>query len=415
MSFFGPVVAKRVTETSTKSSWARSLFSAMFGGQSYTGKQVTEESALTYTAVYAAVRILAETIASIPLHVYIRVGEDGKKRARRHPLYNILHNQPNTEMTAFSFWEVMMFGLLFHGNCYAEIEKNLAGEVIGLWPLLPQNMTVGRIDGEVTYFYLLPDGKTVAIKKEQIFHVHGLSSNGIVGFSPLHMAREAIGLGLAAEEFGARFFGNGGNVSGVLEHPDVLGEGGRENLRKSFDETYGGLSRAHRLMILEEGMKYVRIGIPPNEAQFLETRKFQIVEIARFFRVPPHMLAELEKSSFSNIEHQSLEFVKFSIVPWAVRIEQTILWKLFSTQEKNYMFAEFSLEGLLRGDIKSRFEALDIARRNGIITANQWRALENWNPLTKEEVSETWRPVNMVPADTPVAVQTPTGGGETNK
>jgi HK97 family phage portal protein len=391
------------------------MMNMFFGGQSYTGKQVTEESALTYTAVYAAVRILAETIASIPLHVYIRVGEDGKKRARGHPLYNILHNQPNTEMTAFSFWEVMMFGLLFHGNCYAEIESDSFGDVTGLWPLLPQNMKVDRLDGEIIYLYTLPEGKTVPIKKEQIFHVHGLSSNGLCGFSPLQMAREAIGLGLAAEEFGARFFSNGGNVSGVLEHPTELGDEGRDNLRRSFEETYSGLSRAHRLMILEEGMKYVRIGIPPNEAQFLETRKFQVTEIARFFRVPPHMLADLERSTNNNIEHQSLEFVKFSIIPWGVRIEQTILWKLFSAQEKKYMFAEFSLEGLLRGDIKSRFEALHIARLDGIITADEWRAMENMNPLTPEQLAKTWRPVNMVPADTPVAIQDPSKGGEPTK
>lgn len=384
-----------------------------WGGLAYTGKPVTQDSALSFSAVNTAVRILAETIASLPLHVYRRVGDDGKKKARGHPLYHILHNQPNTEMTAFSFWEFALHNVLLHGTFYAEIERNQAGQIIGLWPLLSQNMRVERQDGELRYIYTLPDGtQTPPIPPEYIFTFHGLSGNGITGYGILHLAKETIGLGLAAEEFGARFFGNGGNVAGVLEHPLELGEEGRKNLRESFEETYTGLSKAHRVLILEEGAKYNKIGIPPNEAQFLETRKFQVTEIARFFRVPPHMLADLERSTNNNIEHQSLEFVKYSITPWVVRIEQAILWKLFSENEKKNLFSEFALDGLLRGDIKSRFEALDIARRNGVINANDWRALENWNPIEGPAGTEYWRPTNMY---LPKENTQPPGGGEPNK
>lgn len=395
--------------------WLADLLSS--GYTSFTGRQVTVKSALSNTAVLAAVRLISETIASVPLHIYERQGEDGKKKARGHPLYNILHNQPNSEMTAFSFWEMAMYNLLLSdGNFYAEIERNIKGDIIALWPLLPSNMEVKRNNGELTYIYRLPDNTKVQIPSKSVFPLHGFSANGIIGLTPLQLAKEAIGLGLAAEEFGARFFGNGGNVNGVLETDDELGEEGRQNLRESFDETYKGLSRAHRLLILEEGMKYKQTGIPPDEAQFLETRKFQVTEIARFFRVPPHMIYDLDRSTNNNIEQQSLEFVKYTLIPWVTRIEQTIFMKLLDEKEKKKFFTEFMLNGLLRGDIKSRFEAYHIARLDGIITDDEWRSFENWNPLTPEQRAKTWRPVNMVPGDTPVqhqaAINPASKGGE---
>lgn len=396
-----PFFKNEASNMSNAGKWLADLLT--MGYQSHTGKEVTVQSAITNSAVSAAVRLIAETIATLPLHVYERVGEDGKKKARDHPLYQILHNQPNDEMTAFSFWEMALYQLLLaDGNFYAEIELNNAQEVIALWPLLPNMMDVRRIDGVITYVYQLPNGAKTPIPNSRVFHLHGLSGNGLKGITPLEMAREAIGLTLAAEEYGARFFGNGANVNGVLETEDILGEDGRQNLRKSFDETYGGLSKAHRLLILEQGMKYKQTGMAPDDAQFLETRKFQIAEIARLFRVPPHMIYDLDRATFSNIEQQSLEFVKYTILPWLTRIEQTILWKLFNKKEKQKLFAEFSLEGLLRGDIKSRFEAFHIARLDGIITDDEWRAFENWNPLTDEQRKRVYRPVNMVLGDTPV-------------
>lgn len=403
---FNPFFKMAVLTLDNAGRWLADLLSPGF--ESYTGKNVSVQSALSNTSVSAAVRLIAETIASVPLNVYQRQGEDGKKKARGHPLFYILHTQPNSEMTAFSFWEMAFYNLLLtNGNFYAEIERNLKGDIIALWPLLADNMKVKRDKntGEIVYIYELPDGSKTEIPQDRIFHLHGLSLNGITGVTPLQMAKESIGLGLAAEEFGARFFGNGGNVNGVLETDDELGEVGRTNLRESFDETYKGLSRSHRLLILEQGMKYKQTGIPPDQAQFLETRKFQVTEIARFFRVPPHMIYDLEHATFSNIEHQSLEFVKYTLLPWLKRVEQTISWKLFNGEEKRNCFAEFALDGLLRGDIESRFRAFHTARQDGIITADEWRAMENWNPLTPEQKAETWRPVNMVPADAPVEHQ----------
>lgn len=427
MGIFNKLIFKNESSNmSNAGRWLADMLGTGFG--SYTGKEVSVKSAMTNGAVNAAVRLIAETIASVPLHVYERIGETGKKRARGHPLYKILHSQPNSEMTAFSFWEIVMFWLLLgHGNFYAEIERSLGGKILALWPLIPSNMQINRVQNEktgnweISYLYTLPNGGKHTFNNSEIFHLHGIGSNGIIGFTPLQMAAQAIGLSLGAEEFGARFFGNGGNVNGVLESELELGDDGRQNLRESFDETYGGLSRAHRLLILEQGVKYKQTGIPPDQAQFLETRRFQVTDIARFFRVPPHMIYDLERSTNNNIEQQSLEFVQYTLLPWVIRIEQTIFWKLLTEKEQEQIFAEFDLDGLLRGDMKSRYESYHIARLDGWITADQIRAKENMNPLTPEELAQTWRPVNMVPGDTTIEMQTahaanqPAGGGDTKK
>lgn len=414
---FNPFIKMEELTLNNAGRWLADMLNQ--GYQSYTGKNVSVESSLSHTAVLSAVRLISESIASIPLELYKIVGEDERQKARGHPLYYILHNQPNPEMTAFSFWELAMFNLLLiDGNFYAEIEKNLRGEVISLHPLLSKKMDIKRINGEITYIYELPDSSKVHIPTDNIFHLHGLSSNGIKGMSPLAHAKEAIGLGLAAEEFGARFFGNGGSVSGVLESDLELGEEGRKNLRESFDETYKGLSKAHRLLILEEGLKYKQMGVPPDQAQFLETRKYQVTEVARIFRVPPHLLYDLDRSTNNNIEQQSLEYVKYTLLPWVTRIEQTISWKLLSQSDKKKYLPEFWMNGLLRGDLQSRFEAYHIARNDGIITDDEWRKFENWNPLTPEQRSKVWRPVNMVPGDTPAEHQMKahhaSGGGDNN-
>lgn len=372
------------------------------GQQSYSGKTVNAQTALTLTAFNSGVRIIAETIASIPFHVYQR-NEKGKQIARDHPLYNLIHRQPNSEMTAFSFWEVMIHNMVIYGNCYADIEYDNGGNVIGLWPLLPQNMKVERFNGVIRYRYLLPADKGQAgqeqiIKNEFILHIHGLSPNGLVGYDQVQLGKEAIGLGLAVEEFGNRFFGNGGNVSGVLEHPLELGEEGRKNLRQSFEETNSGLTNAHRLLILEEGLKYEQMGIAPDAAQFLETRKFNVNDIARLLRLPPHMLGDMSGSTNNNIEQQSLEFVKYSILPWVVRIEQTFWWKLLSEKDKRSFFAEFSLDGLLRGDLLSRTQALHIQRMDGIISANEWREIENMNAQEGDQGDVYYVPVNWIDA-----------------
>lgn len=402
MGLMSRVWEKR-SSLSNPDSWLTNWFGG--GRGSATGINVTEMKALQSTAVFACVKILSETLASLPLHVYQRLPEGGKARAPNHYLYTILHDISNDEMTSFTLRETLMGHLALWGNAYAEIDWNESGEINGLWPLRPDKTKPRRdtVTKQMMYDVHLPDGQMVTLPAYRVLHIHGFSIDGLVGLNPIDYARESVALSLATQEYGAAFFGNGATPSGVLEHLGVLGETGRENLRDSMTEMHQGLNKAHRLMILEEGMTYKQIGIPPDTAQYLETRKFQVTDIARFYRIPPHMIADLERSTNNNIEHQGIEFVVHTIRPWLVRWEQTMLHKLFLPSErKKGFYIEFNVDGLLRGDYKSRQEGLRIARDSGIITRNEWRAMENMNPLTEDQINDTWRPVNMVPGDTPV-------------
>lgn len=360
------------------------------------GVSVSGEGALKYSAVWACVRVLAETVAQLPLVVYERL-ERGKRAAPDHPLYRVLHDQPNPIMTAFEWREALMGHLLLWGNAYCEIEMDNRGQVLGLWPLRPDKVVeVRRMRDELAYVYELPDGKRVLLAGERVWHLRGLSADGITGYSPIAAARQAIGLGLAAEEFGARFFGNGARPGGVLQHPGVLGEEGFRRVKESWQATHGGLSNASRVAILEEGMTYQAVGIPPEDAQFLETRKFQRGEIAAIFRVPPHMIGDLERATFSNIEQQSIEFKAFTMEPWLVRWQQAVNQRLMTAAEQRRYFAEFKPDALLRGDTVSRFQAYSIGRQNGWLSANDIRELENLNPIDGGDLYLV--PMNMVPA-----------------
>ncbi len=299
-------------------------------------------------------------------------------------------------MTSFEFRETMMGHLLLWGNAYAEIEWGADGWPVALWPLLPHRMQVERVDGELKYKYTPPTGGAVDLADYRVFHLRGLSGDGIVGYSPIKLAKEAIGLGLATEEFGARFFGNDATPGGVLTHPGVLTDDAYDRITKSWNKAHGGLSKSHRMAVLEEGITYEAVGIPPEDAQFLETRAFQLSEIARIYRVPPHMIADLDKATFSNIEHQALEFVTNSLRPWLVRWEQAIARDLFPPEDNGRYFSEFIIAGLLRGDIKSRYEAYSVGRQNGWLSANDVRLLENMNPIEDGDVYLV--PLNMIPA-----------------
>jgi len=356
---------------------------AFFFGRTASGKTVTERTAMQTTAVYACVRILAEAIAGLPLHVYRYTADGGKVRAIDHPLYYLLHTEPNPEMTSFVFRETLMTHLLLWGNAYAQVIRDGAGRVQALYPLLPNKMTVDRTpNGQLFYEYRTDTG-SVVLRPEEVLHIPGLGFDGLIGYSPIAMARNAIGMALACEEYGASFFANGANPGGVLEHPGVVKD--PQRIRDSWNAVYQGSANAHRIAVLEEGMKFHPIGIPPEQAQFLETRKFQINEIARIFRVPPHMVGDLEKSSFSNIEQQSLEFVKYTLDPWVVRWEQAIQKRLFLPSEKRAYFAKFNVDGLLRGDYQSRMAGYAIARQNGWMSANDIRELEDMNRIPAEE------------------------------
>lgn len=360
-------------------------------GRSTSGISVNERTAMQTTAVYSCVRILAEAIASLPLHLY-RYTDKGKERVFDHPLYHILHDEPNEEMTSFVFREVLMSHLLIWGNAYAQIIRDGRGQVLGLYPLLPDKMEVDRTEnGELYYIYTrnteenpnFKDYGRIYLRREEVLHIPGLGFDGLVGYSPIAMAKNAVGMTLACEEYGASFFANGATPGGVLEHPGVLKD--PVKVRDSWHKVYGGSRNAGKVAVLEEGMKYQQIGIPPEEAQFLETRKFQINEIARMYRIPPHMVGDLEKSSFSNIEQQSLEFVKYTLDPWVVRWEQALQKALLLPQEKNEYFIKLNVDGLLRGDYASRMNGYAVGRQNGWLSANDIREMEDQNPIPEED------------------------------
>ena len=360
-------------------------------GQSTSGKSVNEMTAMQTTAVYACVRILSEAIASLPIHVY-RYKDGGKEMVCDHPLYTLLHDEPNPEMTSFVFRETLMSHLLIWGNAYAQIIRNGKGEVLSLYPLLPNKMSMERDSNGVLYYVYSrytdenPNMKKmgdIILRQEDVLHIPGLGFDGLIGYSPIAMARNAVGMTMACEEYGASFFANGANPGGVLEHPGVLKDPAK--VRDSWNAVYRGTTNAHKIAVLEEGMKYQQIGIPPEEAQFLETRKFQINEIARLFRIPPHMVGDLEKSSFSNIEQQSLEFVKYTLDPWVIRWEQALKKSLFLPEEKKEFFIKLNVDGLLRGDYQSRMNGYAIGRQNGWLSTNDIREMEDMNPLPEEE------------------------------
>ncbi len=366
-------------------------YSFLFG-RTTSGKPVNERTAMQTTAVYACVRILAEAVASLPLHVYEYQDDGGKKLVHDHPLYYLLHDEPNPEMTSFVFRETLMSHLLIWGNAYAQIIRDGAGRVLGLYPLLPDKMEVQRDDkGNIYYVYsrnsdenpTFKEYGNIKLKAEDVLHIPGLGFDGLIGYSPIAMAKNAVGMTLACEEYGASFFANGANPGGVLEHPGVLKDPSK--VRESWNSVYRGVSNAHKIAVLEEGMKYQQIGIPPEEAQFLETRKFQINEIARLYRIPPHMVGDLDKSSFSNIEQQSLEFVKYTLDPWVIRWEQSLQKSLLLPGEKGKYFIKLNVDGLLRGDYQSRMNGYAVGRQNGWFSANDIREMENMNPIPDEE------------------------------
>lgn len=357
---------------------------------SSTGKTVTTQTAMQLTVVCACVRILAEAVAGLPLHMY-RYTDRGKEKAIDNRLYYLLHDEPNPEMTSFTFRETMMAQLLTTGNAYAQKIFNNRGEIVAIYPLISAQMQVLRDpSGRLVYLYTyMPDDSkpndttVVPLKQEEVWNIPGLGFNGLIGFSPIEMARNALGLAMATEEYGSKFFANGAQPSGVLEHPGVIKD--TEKLRTEWQTKFGGSGNSHKIAVLEEGMKYHPISIPPDQAQFLESRKFQINEICRMYRIPPHMVGDLEKSSFSNIEQQSLEFVKYTLDPWLCRWEQSMQRCLLTRDDKQRYFWKFNVDGLLRGDYQSRMQGYAVGRQNGWLNANDIRELENMDEIPAAE------------------------------
>lgn len=375
---------------------AREIARARMGSS---GAVVSTDSSMRVAAVYGCVRVISETVASLPLHIYRRSAV-GKERADNHPLYRLLHDTPNAFQTAMEFREMMQAHLCLRGNAYAYINwvgPNIATELL---PLHPDRVTVKQLqDMSLEYEVRNASGGFTTFPAEDILHIRGLSSDGITGRSVLEDARETIGVAISTQEYAGRFYANDATPSLAVTLQGKLGPDARKRFVETWNETFGGSRNARKTVVLEEGAKVEPIAMTFDDAQFLETRKFQRSEIAGIFRVPPHLIGDLDRATFGNIEHQSIEFVTHCIRPWLVRWEQALSRALFTAPGTYY--PEHAVEGLLRGDIKSRYDAYAIGRTNGWLSANDIRGLENMNRIEGGDVY--LQPLNMAPAGSPAA------------
>lgn len=354
------------------------IFNIRTGGYSVSGVKVTKESAMKLGAMFACVKVLAETVSSLPLKVYKKTAT-GREPAEKHPLYRLLHYSPNPEMGSMNYFEAAVGQVCTSGDHYGEIVFN-GTTPAEIWPL-PQDKVQPRRDEKGRLYYHIDVGSGYDLRSEKILHVRGFSLNGITGLNPIQYMRETIGLGLAGQEYASRFFSGDANPSGTLEVPAKLSDPAYKRLHDSISDGHEGLSKKHRFLLLEEGMKWNKISMSPEDAQLLESRKFTVEDVARFFRMPLHKIQSMDKATFSNIEQQAIEFVTDTIRPWLVRFEQEFWMKLIPEAEKDSLYTKFMVEGLLRGDIKTRYEAYQIAKSNGIMNADEIREKEDMNEM----------------------------------
>ena len=360
-------------------------------GKANSGEKVDEKTAMQIATVYACVRLLAESVACLPLHLYRCTDDErSKEKAKDHSLYKILYRQANPEMTSFSFRETMMTHLLLWGNAYAQIVRDGKNDVLGLYPLLPENVEIDRDDkGKLYYIYHaytndVPGevNKDIYFRREEILHIPGLGFNGLVGFSPIAMMKNCLGSAIAVEKYGSSFFKNGAQPIGVLEHPGTIKNPDR--IRENWSDVYGGANNAHKVALLEENMHYKPISLPPEDSQFLSTREFDVEEICRIFRVPPHLVQDLKRSTFNNIEHMGISYVQYTLMPWLERFEQAIIKDVLIGDEQDEYFPKFNVDGLLRGDYESRMRGYATGFANGFLSPNDIRRLENMDPISDE-------------------------------
>lgn len=361
-------------------------------------------SALSMSTVYACVRVLAEDIAKLPFVLYRKLPGGGKDRALDHPLYSVLHDQPNPDMTSFVWRELVMSHLATWGNHYSEKVYDGMGR-LQLWPIRPDRMEVKYgSEGQKVYTYLSPAGTRKEMRPGSVFHIAGLSSNGLVGLSPIALHAKTLRLAEVAQEYGTTFLRNDARPGVVLSHPGNLSPAAIERLAGQMDQMRGSRN-AGKTVILEEGLTVTEVGVPPEDAQYIETRKFQRNIIAtEIFRMKPHKVGDLEHATFSNIEHESLDHAIDTLMPWCVRIEQEAKSQLI---EESDIFGELLLDGLLRGDAKSRAEALAIRWQHGTLTPDEWRALENENPLPDGLGNRTYVAVNYQAVEAPAPIVEP--------
>lgn len=376
---------------------------ASSGLRTSSGVNVSMDSAMRHTTVLICQRVLAESVASLPCILYKRRKDGGKDRAVDHPLYRVLHDQANKWNTAFQYFEGTMTNLASRGNGYSYVDRNSKGQTVGLVPLNPDPVEISQAkDWSPIYKVTMPDNVRTTLPPEKIHHITGPLPKGYKGRSIITLAREAIGLGLATEKFGSSLFENGAKPSGVLSHPKVLLTAPGERLKTQFADRHSGLENSHKPLILEEGMTWTPMSINPDDAQFLETRKFQRSEIAGIFRVPAHFVNDMEAATFSNIEHQSLDFVMHSLRPWLKRFEQAINKDLLAPSERGEYFVEFLIDALLQGDFETRMNGYALQIQNHIATPNEVRARENMNPSEGGDVmleTNNTQAVGRKPAD----------------
>ena len=375
------------------------------------GAEVSYSRAMGYPVFWAAVRNISETVASLPVDI-VEVKDGVHRLATLHPVYRLLHDEPNSEMTAFSFKETVQLHLLTSGNAYVWIERDGNGRAIGLWPLFPNETCPMRDKNGRLFYRTRMRHEQFDILANDMLHFANTSGNGVEGMSPLKMHLESIGLGLAAQEFGANFFGRGATMRGVIEMDKAMSPEGAERLKESWQRNYGGLGNSFGTPVLEEGMKFKQISIPPEEAQFLETRRFQIEDIARIFRIPPHLVGHLDKATFSNITEQSLEFGKYTIQPWLARWEGELNRKLLTEKEKGRFTFQFNMDELLRADPKTRSDYYDKGLKSGWLSVNEVRRRENLNPV--EGGDKHLMPLNMTPIDQPFGQEEQSGASDEN-
>ena len=385
---------------SNPKAWSPSAWN-LAGAQSPSGETVTEQTALTYSAFWNAITLISGTIGALPLHLMQGKGKT-KRIAEDRVMYRVLHDCANTYMTAMQFRECLQAHVLGWGNGYAEKVRNGYGEMVALWPITPNRVTPMMVEGRLVYRIQIPGDADKYLSRENIFHVAGLGFDGFVGYSVVAMARKSIGLGMAMETFGSRFFGEGTHPGVVIQHPGKLSPEAHSNLKQSLGDTYSGLGKTHRLMLLEESMTFQKIVIDPKDSQFLESRQFNIPEIARWFNLPPHKLKDLTKSSFSNIESEQISFVTDSILPWLVRLEQSFNMQLLTESDREYsgrgrLYFKHNVEGLLRADAAARGTYYKEMWNTGAMTQNQIRALEDMDPDPNPLADELFVPMNMIP------------------
>ncbi|MEQ5118042.1 phage portal protein [Morganella morganii] len=366
----------------------------------YSGRRVSPQLAMQLTAVFSCVRVLAESVGMLPCSLYEQL-DRGNRRAVRERLNKLLSTKPNNYMTPQEFWELLIACLCLRGNFYAYKVKAL-GEVVELLPLDPSSVTPKlNSKWEPEYQVTFPDGKRDTLTQDDIWHVRIFTLDGLTGLSPIAYAKQAVGLGLATEEHGSRLFGNSAVTSGVLQTDQYLKDDAWERLKTDFENRHQGLANAHKPMILEMGLKWQQISMTSEDAQFLETRKFQLEEICRIFRVPLHMIQNTDRATFNNIENLGIGFINYSLVPYLTRIEQRINVGLVKPSKQGVFYAKFNTGALLRGDMKSRFDAYATGINWGIYSPNECRELEELNPRDGGDIWLT--PMNMTtkPESTP--------------